>query len=232
MVLQSKFHVKLLFVLFLLVPFLGCSQNITKTVLQVKPLPRLPVEDAEVNRFTSSFPAFNGMAEGYKEWFYWTNYSRFKPKIFWDSVIVPILSIYPNLNTSYAATLKRDLYGSPALPMFKPNASLGRVAQQHANDLATNATGSLSHSSTNGTTFQQRMSNARIERCAGENLSLGPFNPVLALILLYIDEGIRDVGHRKTLLNPAYTEMGIGINKLSGASVVVVQDFACNQSQP
>ena len=69
-----------------------------------------------------------------------------------------------------------------------------------------------------------------INRCAAENLSYGPANTVMALILLYIDEGLPDVGHRKNLLSPTYVEMGIGISNYSNNNVLVVQDLACSQN--
>ncbi len=70
-----------------------------------------------------------------------------------------------------------------------------------------------------------------VKRCAGENISFGPDNAVLMLVLLYIDEGVPDLGHRKTLLNPSFVEMGIGVGAYPDNKVMVVQDFACDQKQ-
>jgi uncharacterized protein YkwD len=163
-----------------------------------------------------------------REWFYWTNYSRRNPKAFWDSVVAPILNTYPQFNTSYAASLKKDLYKAQKLPMIKPNLVLIKVAQAHAVDLSKK--GDLSHSSSNGTPFQRRVFSGGIQKCAAENLSLGIDNPVFSLVLLYLDEGISDLGHRVNLLSPFYVEMGIGISKTKSNSIIVVQDFACDQT--
>jgi uncharacterized protein YkwD len=46
---------------------------------------------------------------------------------------------------------------------------------------------------------------------------------------LYVDEGVPDLGHRKTLLNPSFVEMGIGVGHYPENKVMVVQDFACDQ---
>jgi uncharacterized protein YkwD len=169
------------------------------------------------------------MSNEYKDWYYWTNYSRMRPRAFWDSIVAPILKVYPALNTRYATSLKNDLYRIESLPAITANSALLRVAQSHANDLAKNSPGQLSHNSTNGGVFEKRLFSSGIQKCAAENLSLGPFNVVFALVLLYIDEGLPNVGHRKNLLSPYYVEMGIGIAKTKGNASVVVQDFACDQ---
>jgi uncharacterized protein YkwD len=117
------------------------------------------------------------------------------------------------------------------LPLIKPYGSLIKVAQSHSIDLAKKTPGSISHTSSNGDAFERRIFKAGIQNCAAENLSLGPFNTVLALIMLYIDEGLKDVGHRKNLLSPFYTTMGIGVSKTKGDAFVIVQDFACDQGK-
>jgi uncharacterized protein YkwD len=103
------------------------------------------------------------------------------------------------------------------------------MAQQHANSLASKKA-SPSHTSTDGKTFRQRMEKANVKRCAGENISFGPPNVVLALVLLFLDQGVPDLGHRKSLLNSSYTEMGIGIASYPNNTFMVVQDFSCDQN--
>jgi hypothetical protein len=194
----------------------------------VREFPALPPKNTEVLKFISSFPESKNLPAPVLEWYYWTNYSRLNPKAFWDSVVAPILNVYPQFNTSYAASLKRDLYRNQRLPMLKPNQTLIKLAQSHAADLSRG--GNLSHSSTNGAPFQQRVFKGGITRCAAENLSLGIPNAVFSLVLLYLDEGIPDLGHRSNLLSPYYVEMGIGLSKTKNDYVLVVQDFACDQS--
>lgn len=222
---------KLLLALLLTLPVVSISQRTTTTVMTVKPLPPLPPKDPSLSAYVNSFAELKGLPASFQDWFYWTNYSRQRPKAFWDSVVVPILNTYPHMNTGYAASLKKELYQSKGYPLIKPNAQLLKAAQNHAFDLARNAPGTISHSSTNGTPFEQRIFKAGIQKCAAENLSLGPLNPVLSLILLYIDEGLPGLGHRKNLMNPYYVEMGIGVAKTKGELSVVVQDFACDQSE-
>ena len=125
-------------------------------------------------------------------------------------------------------SLKKDLYNSHPLPLVIPNNKLLTLAQGHADDLNRHKK-APSHNSTNGESFQQRMIKNEINRCAAENISYGPSNTIMAIVLLYIDEGLPDLGHRKNLMSTNYVEMGVGISKYSDNIVLVVQDFACSQ---
>lgn len=222
------FHVKpLFFALSLLLSVISFGQHFSSSRIEVKPLPPLPpVQQAVLQSFSSS-PVTASLNPEVKDWYYWTNYLRLRPKAMWDSIVEPVLKVYPQLNTGYAKSLKKDLYNTPVLPPMVPSGMLLKLSQSHANDLA--KSGRPSHSSSNGTSFQDRMTKAGVLKCAGENISMGDDNVVLSLVFLLIDEGIPDLGHRKSLLNPAYTELGVGSAKMANNSRMVVQDFACPQ---
>jgi uncharacterized protein YkwD len=68
-----------------------------------------------------------------------------------------------------------------------------------------------------------------IKRCASENLASGPPNMLFALVLLYLDIGVADTGHRKCLLTPSFTELGLGARSKTGETFYICQDFACYQ---
>ncbi|WP_207497197.1 CAP domain-containing protein [Aridibaculum aurantiacum] len=219
---------KPLFFLLLLAPVLSFGQHFSTSTIEVRAMPNMPARDLGIEAFLYSFPETKSMPADVREWFYWTNFSRSKPRVFWDSVVAPILSTHPNLRTSYAASLKKDLYATGPLEMLKPNAILSSLAQAHANELK-KRNAPPSHTSPSGATFQDRMVKGGIEKCAGENISFGPSNTILALVFLYIDEGIPDLGHRKSLLNSSYKEMGVGISAYNNGSFMVIQDFSCLQ---
>ncbi len=109
-----------------------------------------------------------------------------------------------------------------------PNEELSKVSDVFASEMSSN-NALPSHTSPSGSTFAERMKSAGIVKCAGENISYGPSNSLLMLVLLYIDEGVPDLGHRRALLNPAFVEMGVGIGRYSNNNSIVVQDFACSQ---
>lgn len=220
------FHVKLVVILLFVFPVVSFSQHMGTTKLEVKTLPPLPSPDLEVEKFVNGF--LEQMNSSKRDWFYWTNYSRINPRRFWDSVVAPILDIYPSFRNSYTTSLKEDLYKSSNLPLVKPNEELARMAQLLASSLAEKKA-SPSHTSPSGSTFGDRMKSINVKKCAGENISFGPPNALLMLVLLYIDEGVPDHGHRKTLLNPSFMEMGLGIGSYPDNKFMVVQDFACDQ---
>ena len=103
------------------------------------------------------------------------------------------------------------------------------TAQAHANDIGFKK-GKPSHTSTDGRTFVDRLRDAGVKTCAGENISLGNVDPILSLVLLYIDYGIPTLGHRKSLLNPSYVETGVGVAVYGDTdNLFIVEDFACAQ---
>lgn len=224
------FHVKQVLFLIFFLPFLGLTQHFGKTKLPLKAMPSLPPKNTSIVYFLEGFPEYNSLNAAQKDWFYWTNYSRSNPKRFWDSIISPILENFPTLRNSYVQSLKEDLYKSSALPIVKPNANLLKASQSFADEMS-DQNASPSHTSPSGSTFSDRMKASGIINCAGENISFGPSDPVLMLVLLYIDEGVPDLGHRRALLNPEYVEMGIGLAKYSNSNSIVIQDFSCTQKR-
>lgn len=222
------FHVKRFLLLAFLFPALAFSQHMGTTSLDFKGMPTLPAIDVNVNGFLSQYSETNSLTTIQKEWFYWTNYSRTNPRRFWDSIVSPLIKAYPTLNIANAKSLKDDLYNACSLPMLAPSLLLDKTANSLAKDLAARKA-SPSHTSPSGITFQDRMKSAGIKRCAGENISFGPWNSILMLVLLYIDEGVQDTGHRKSLLNAEYQEMGIGVGAYPNNNFLIVQDFGCTQ---
>lgn len=224
------FHVKRFFITLFFIPLFTFSQDVGNAVLQDDELPQFKMTNQKVFQFLQqSYPRYDSMPSLIKEWFYWTNYSRTEPKEFYDNVVRPLSTAIPALQTSNLKSLQRDLYKAEALPMLKPNDALSSVADQFVKEM-TSKNAKPSHNSPSGSTFQTRMQSISIKGCAGENLSWGKPNTVLMLVLLYIDQGVSDLGHRKSLLNPLFTEMGVAYSMYKDGKFMVVQDFACNQS--
>lgn len=218
-------HFLLLSILF---PLFSMAQTVGNNVLPNIELPPLPIKEDKVIAFNAKFPDLAEMTKLTQDWFYWTNYSRAEPRKFYDSVVAPLLVAMPILKGPNATSLKKELYQSPALPMLRPNSDLKKVAEHFADEM-TKRNASPSHNSPSGSTFQSRMESIKIKFCAGENISWGKPNTALMLALLFIDEGVSDLGHRKTLLDASFTEMGIGYNVYPDGKYMVVQDFVCSQ---
>ncbi len=219
---KLTFHVKHFLSLFIFFPIVCLSQHFSTTTFESKPFPKLPERDENILSLIQSNQSFVNLNEEKKDWFYWTSIIRLKPKFFYDSIVQPILNTYPTIQSDYSKSLKRDLYNTQPLSVLIPSIKLIEVSQNHANDLLRHKK-SPSHNSTNGQSFQQRMIKYEVNRCAAENISYGPSNTIMALVLLLIDEGLPDLGHRKNLLSSEYSEMGIGISEYPGNLILVEQ---------
>lgn len=215
--------------LFLLLPLMPLAQTQIGSVeisnIKAIPIPR--TFQKQIDSFNRTNTYYNLLNSAEKELFYWMNYSRSNPKQFWDSCVLPIIKQFPNLNGSNAKSLERDLAAAGTLPLYSLNRSLIGTAQKHALDNMNQ--GRINHQSADGKQFDQRMREIMIKRCASENLASGPSNMLFALVLLYLDIGVADTGHRKCLLTPSFTELGLGARSKTGETFYICQDFACYQ---
>jgi uncharacterized protein YkwD len=113
------------------------------------------------------------------------------------------------------------------LVLVEPSSFLGKETSKHAKDLALKQK-TISHSSSDGRSFQQRMIDAQVSKCAGENLLEGKKDALKSIIMLLIDQGVPDKGHRKALLNPDFNLMATSIYpKKNGETFIHVQLFSC-----
>ncbi len=211
----------------LLFPLFSFAQ-ISIVELEVRHVPSPAIRDTVVDHWNLSQPKYETLPGQAKDFLYWVNYSRRNPKRFWDSIVSPILRVFPSLADSEAISLKADLFQTDPLPMFALNEILLQTAQLHASDIVNN-NASPSHVSTNGTNFGERMKRAGIKYCASENFSLCSHGALVAVVLLYLDIGIPNPSHRKSLLNPMFVETGIGSASYSNEQFFFVQDLSCAQ---
>lgn len=212
--------------LWLLIPFAASSQSVV--VLEQRKINFNLTVDEEVDSWNKSFQSYNLLDKQEKEILYWTNYSRKDPARFWDSVMVPILATHPQLRGRFAASLREDLFRAGPLPLLALNDTLNQSAKGHALDIG-QKTATVSHTSTNGTSFSNRLQNAGIRNCGSENMSLGAGDVLMSIAMLYLDYGLENLGHRKTLLNPDYIYIGVGATRYGTDQLFFVQDFACDQ---
>ncbi len=198
--------------------------------LEVRTVPQPAIPEKGVEEWNRSFRAYASLTNESKEFLYWVNFCRSNPGKFWDSVVDPILKQFPPLVTPESKSLKADLLRTGPLPMFALNDQLIKAAMGHAIDI-TRKNAQPSHESTNGTGFPERMRQAGIRSCAGENISQSSQGTLLAVILLYLDIGLPQLGHRKSLLNPAFVETGVGSAPFSKrpGEYFLVQDLSCAQ---
>ena len=159
--------------------------------------------------------------------FYWTNLFRTKPGVFYNDAVKEFIRQFPEANKSEVKSLERDIQKLKGpLPFLMPDMNLGRMSSLHAQDLS-NRKGVISHKSSSGKDFVQRLKETGSYRCAAENLFVGNPNPLEALITLLIDYGVPDKGHRVNLLDPTFERMGAAFSTVNDKKLVLVQVFAC-----
>lgn len=104
------------------------------------------------------------------------------------------------------------------LPTLKVNNQLVGLAERYAQDMINR--GFFSHYDPEGRSPFDRMKQAGISyRSAGENLAIN--RNVTAAETAFMNSP----GHRANILNPSYTEIGIGVKYASNGQAYVVQEF-------
>jgi uncharacterized protein YkwD len=215
----------LLSFLFVCLANLSFSQGVI--VLQDKPFIYKQVRDTSVwNRLVSS-QGFGDLSAMEQDFFYWTNLMRKNPELFGETVLQEFLKQFPEANSPDSRSLTADLKKAQSnLQFLDPDHGLLVMASTHAKDLR-DRSGVISHQSSTGKDFVQRIKEAGKYRCGAENVFVGTPEALEALILLLIDKGVRDKGHRKNLLDPGFTLMGVSCNEIGNKKAVLVQDFGC-----
>jgi len=182
--------------------------------------------DAELVRFLEEQSEFASLNDKEKAFFYWFNLFRKDPRGFGEKFIKPYLVIEPKFNNRFARSLFKDLSNSPdRFPFVLPSRTLQKMSAEHCLDLYRNG-GRLSHKSSSGKSFSDRVGDIDDLSCACENLFTGQSTSLEALILLLIDSGIESVGHRKNLMDDHMERMGVSV-QLSGDEILLVQDLGC-----
>jgi hypothetical protein len=184
-------------------------------------------QDKGVDGFLSISSLYQSLENDEKDLFYWVNVLRSNPSGFGKTLVQPFLLQFPEANSSYSKSLLKDLENCNSLPMVEPGAALMKASKSHASDLSLHQNG-ISHTSSDGRNFQMRMSEAGIVNCAGENIYEGKKDALLAVLLLLIDQGVPNKGHRLTLLNPQFTQMGLAYApRKNSPYFFLVQIFSC-----
>ncbi len=113
---------------------------------------------------------------------------------------------------------------------LRSSSGLSRAARDHVRDQG--PIGGLGHRGTDSSTPAGRMSRyGRWDVTAGESIAVGS-NPARdVVLLLLIDDGVRDRGHRKTLLDRDYAAAGAACGPHREYQQICVVDFAARYSE-
>ena len=121
---------------------------------------------------------------------------------------------------SYTKSLHRDLKKTMRLVPLIPEQDLTAVAQGHAKK--SGEKGTTGHSGFKKR-FEPLMGNPYSH--VGENCSYGYEQAIAIVISLLIDEGVKELGHRKNMLAPDFNSIGIAIKPHKTYRTNCVMDF-------
>jgi uncharacterized protein YkwD len=153
------------------------------------------------------------------------NSVRTDPQGFINSHLSPYLEANNLTTNSYAQSLVNDLKNTKKMGALQFSSALNKVARMHAKDMG--KTGSIGHSSSDGTPFSQRVrKKAKAAGMIAENCDYGNQTALDSVIGLLIDDGIESLGHRKNILEPKFQWIGIAIEPHKKYGTNCVMDFA------
>lgn len=198
-------------------------------VLSDKPFVITPVKDTALENWLSTNPAYFQLDTQEKEVLYWVNYARKEPRLFFNTILLPFLKQFPEAKSNYTRSLINDLSNLSALSPLAPSNKLREVARSHTKDLGSNRL-NISHNSSKGETFKERLNKVGYFECVSENVYEGKKDGLQAVLFLLIDAGVQNLGHRKNILDPNMKYIGISFFPIKGRTnqYFMVQDFSCN----
>jgi uncharacterized protein YkwD len=122
-----------------------------------------------------------------------------------------------------AVAALRSVRGSLGALSLSPG--LSHAAAEHVRD--TGSRGLVGHESANGGGFSQRVSRfGAWSGGVGESITYGDADPRGVVSQMLIDDGVRDRGHRRNLLDPKWRYVGISCGAHSVYRGMCVLDFA------
>lgn len=118
------------------------------------------------------------------------------------------------------------LKNTPTLSTLVPHKGVYAAAQQHGRDMINNKY--FDHVGTDGSKPWERIKeNAPDVSDGNENLVGGPYEIRQSIIILLVDAGVSNRGHRKTLLNPNWQYVACyELGEMNGINNCWIQNFA------
>ena len=109
------------------------------------------------------------------------------------------------------------------LPPYQVDEDLTAIAQAHAQDMARR--GYMSHITLEGKTYTNRLEEAGLTpHWRGENIVLS-VRPVDEVVQDALDWWMNDAPHRRNVLHPHYTHIGVGVAQTPEGWYVFVMDL-------
>jgi uncharacterized protein YkwD len=119
----------------------------------------------------------------------------------------------------------QELRKSSFKPILNPDKTLSKAARDHQRDQQ--KSGRTGHKGSDQSDLRQRIERyGEWESRIGENIAYGNTSARQIVVFLLIDDGVRDRGHRATLLNPHFKVVGVACGSHPVYETMCVIDFA------
>ncbi len=148
------------------------------------------------------------------------NMARYDGELFAETFLEAYLAEKDLGKNRYVRSLFRDLNNSSGLPPLEPARDLTAIAQEHA--ISTGESGRTGHGDFNSR-FEPLL--GKPYEGVAENLAYGHQRAIDMVISLLIDDGVRDLGHRRNMLNPRFNAVGVAIRPHKSYRISCVIDF-------
>lgn len=152
------------------------------------------------------------------------NEVRTNPSLFLKDRLLPYLTQKPMEENTYVKSLKEELEKRPGVGALTLSPVLSGLAKGHATDMGKH--GTVSHDSSNGTPFAERVRKKVKSGLIAENCDYGNETAIDIVMSLLIDDGVQSLGHRMNILNPQLHFIGIAIEPHKSYGTNCVMDFA------
>lgn len=148
------------------------------------------------------------------------NMARYDGTLFAETFLETYVMENATENSRDLRSLFRDLEQVSGHPPLIPEEDLTVIAREHAT--TSGRSGHVGHGDFNRR-FESLMGNPYLQ--VAENCSYGYDRAIDIVITLLIDEGVRDRGHRRNILNERFNSAGVSIRPHRRYRVNCVTDF-------
>lgn len=124
-----------------------------------------------------------------------------------------------------AAECYREMLRMKPRAPVRVSESLVKAARDHARQMGSR--GALGHTGADGSTLRTRVErHGQWSGSIAENIHYGSDQPLRIVLDLLIDEGVTGRGHRRNILNPEMTRVGVALAPHRSYGFNCVMDFA------
>jgi len=148
------------------------------------------------------------------------NLARIDGEKFGQTFVYEWVKMNGEEKSPFVKSLYRDLKKTSGLPLLYPEEDLSMIAKGHAE--RSGKTGHVGHRD-----FEKRFKPVlgNPYNKVGENCSYGFNTATEVVVTLLIDEGIKDLGHRRNILNPGFNSAGVAFYPHKTYRYNCVSDF-------